>query len=415
MLIEFRVANFRSIREEQVLSMVASKADKTLPENVIDRDILGLKKGERFLKAAAIYGANASGKSNVLQAMEFMRRFVVDSAARMTQGDPIPVEPFKLDEVSRTKPSTFEMTIAIEGVMYVFGFSATRERVVKEYLHAYPKWKVSGKNFRLDESLKDKVRDNSLLLSVGAAFNHEATSKVFQWLSSSLTTGFWRQMDRLERNYTNDLLRSGGEPHDLIRQLITASDAGITGLRLERKEVQTDDLKTHPIVRKWVEDIESTHAQSAKFHQDRVSLGHRAKNGGTIYLDLVSEESLGTQSMLRLSGYIAFALTNGLPLIVDELEDSLHPILVRNILALFLSAKTNPRGSQLLFTTHTPILLDTELLRRDQVWFTGKTDEGATILYPLTDYKPRNDEALAKAYLAGSYGGVPFIPNGLVP
>src|SRR5690606_30167615 len=143
---------------------------------------------------------------------------------------------------------------------------------------------------RLDESLKDKVRDNSLLLSVGATFNHDATSKIFHWLSRSLTFGFRRQLDRLEKNFTYDLLRAGGEAHNLIQHLIMAPDIGIAGLRIERKEVPAEELKGHPIIRKWVEEMESQHPKSINFHQERVSLGHRAKQGEPIFLDFLTEE-----------------------------------------------------------------------------------------------------------------------------
>ncbi|MCH8540876.1 MAG: AAA family ATPase [Opitutales bacterium] len=204
MLIELKVANFRSIREEQIFSLVATNTDKELASCIIDRNLPGLS-GVRFLKGAAIYGANASGKSNIIEAMRFVSNFVQRSATKLQPGDPTGAEPFKLDRDSLSKPSEFEITFVAENVRFVFGFSVTPARVTEEYLVAYPKgapqrwyhrtfnteknaynWANPSIAFKQDKSLQDKTRDNSLFLSVGPQFNHPQLTQVFNWFKNSV-------------------------------------------------------------------------------------------------------------------------------------------------------------------------------------------------------------------------------------
>jgi AAA15 family ATPase/GTPase len=144
-----------------------------------------------------------------------------------------------------------------------------------------------------------------------------------------------------------------------------------------------------------------------------LKLRHKTEGGESVELDFNTEESAGTKRLFALAGYWADILEQGYTVFVDEIETSLHPLLVKELLKLLFNPVTNPRAAQVVFSTHNPVLLDGSLLRRDQVWFTEKSPAGATHLYPLTDYQPRNTEALAKGYLAGRYGAIPFLPEGL--
>jgi AAA15 family ATPase/GTPase len=130
-------------------------------------------------------------------------------------------------------------------------------------------------------------------------------------------------------------------------------------------------------------------------------------------LDYAKEESAGTRRLFALAGPWMDIINHGYLVFIDEMETSLHPLLVKELVKLIQNAESNSLGAQVVFTTHSPTLLDTELLRRDQIWFTEKDENGATKLYPLSDYQPRKGEAIAKGYLAGRYGAVPFIPEGL--
>jgi AAA15 family ATPase/GTPase len=429
MLIEFKVSNFRSIREEQTFSLVAGNVDKELTSCVIDRELPGLS-GVQFLKGAAIYGANASGKSNVIEAIRFVADFVKNSATMIQPGDPTGVQPFKLDRESAANPSEFEITFVAEGDRYVFGFSITATRVVEEYLVAYPKgapqrwyhrtfnavkngydWAKPSTAFKHDRSLQEKTRENSLFLSVAPQFNHTQLTRVFNWFKNSLRFIHLSAEVMLFPGFTAELVTKPTH-YKRIMNLLRSADIGVVDARIQETELSLDDLKQHipPIVLARLEKDDLTKASQKKIE---INLTHKADGIEPVALDFAEEESAGTRRFFSLIGYWADILDNGYTVFVDEIETSLHPILVKELLKLLLCSENNPKGAQVVFTTHNPILLDGALMRRDQIWFTEKSPAGATHLYPLTDYQPRKDEALAKGYLAGRYGAIPFMPEGL--
>jgi uncharacterized protein len=428
MLIELKVANFRSIREEQTFSLVAGKTDKELASCVIDRELPGLS-GVRFLKGAAIYGANASGKSNVIEAMAFVTSFVQHSATKLQPGDPTGAEPFKLDRDSASKSSDFEITFVAENDRFVFGFSVTPNRVVDEYLVAYPKgapqrwyhrtfnaeknayeWARPSTTFKHDKSLEEKTRDNSLFLSVGPQFNHAQLTQVFNWFKNSVRFIRLSADAMLHPRFTAELVAKPTH-HDRIMTLLKSADIGVVDAQIQEKEFDMEVLKK-TLSESVLATLEKDgYLKSRK--QVEINLTHKADGMGPVALDFDGEESAGTRRFFSLIGPWTDILDNGHTVFVDEIETSLHPLLVKELLKLLFCRKNNPKGAQVVFTTHNPILLDGTLIRRDQVWFTEKSPVGATHLYPLTDYQPRKDEALAKGYLAGRYGAIPFIPEGL--
>jgi uncharacterized protein len=463
MLIEFKVTNFRSIREEQTFSLVASNTDKDLPACVIDRALPGLS-GVKFLKGAAIYGANASGKSNVLAAVAYAGGFVERSATRLQPGDKTGAEPFKLDTQSATRPSEFEFTFVADGVRFVFGFAATPQRVVEEYLVAYPKgvpqrwyqrtfnaskgsydWAKPSTAFDQDQTLQDKTRENSLFLSVGPQFNHRQLTQVFNWFKSSLyfiplsaESGSLSDLVATVRQITKATHR------DRIIHLLRSADFGVVDANLKTKDItgveelleELTKSVSPSVVHAGVENIprsadeeltrsvsaSAVLAKLAKLEKENgletgknleINLTHKAEGIQPVALDFHDEESAGTRRFFALLGPWLDILDNGYTVFIDEIETSLHPVLVKELLKLLLCSKNNPNGAQVVFTTHNPVLLDSTLMRRDQVWFTEKSSTGATHLYPLTDYQPRRDEAREKGYLAGRYGAIPFLPEGL--
>ena len=427
MFIEFKVANFRSIREEQTFSLVASKSDDQLLDCVISRELPGLT-GVHFLRGAAIYGANASGKSNVLDAICYLKRFVNQSATKLLPGESTGVEPFKLDRDSKHRPSEFEITFVAEGVRYVYGVQVTTERVIEEYLVAYPKgtpqrwyarkydpkaktyaWSRPAAGFKHDRSLQEKTRENSLFLSVGPQFNHPQLTPVFNWFKNDL-----RFMDpsegQVKGTFTaRQLMESKHQPR--ILELLRSADVGILDAKVQEKEVSFDEFKTR-LSPKALALLEAE-GRTDPIKNLEVRLIHNSADGKPTALDFNNEESTGTRRFFALIGPWIDILENGRTVFIDEIESSLHPILVRELLKLLFCRKNNSKGAQVIFTTHNPLLLDNELMRRDQIWFTEKSPEGTTHLYPLTDYSPRLREALVKGYLAGRYGGIPFIPEGL--
>lgn len=428
MLIEFKVSNFRSIREEQTFSLVAGNVDKELGSCVIDRELPGLS-GVKFLKGAAIYGANASGKSNVLEAVNFVTRFVQRSATNIQPGDATGAEPFKLDQDSASKPSEFEITFVAENERFVFGFSVTPTRVIEEYLVAYPKgapqrwyhrtfnteknaydWAKPSTAFKQDKSLQYKTRENSLLLSVGPQFNHPQLTQVFNWFKNSVQFIHLSADSMFSPGFTAQLVAKSTH-HDRILNLLRSADIGVVDAKIREKDVDLEVLKK-ALSESFLAELEKEGLMKSS-KQVKINLTHAAEGIDPVVLSFEDEESAGTRRFFSLIGHWTDILDNGHTVFVDEIETSLHPILVKELLKLLLCSKNNPKGAQVVFTTHNPVLLDGSLMRRDQIWFTEKSPAGTTHLYPLTDYQPRKDEALAKGYLAGRYGAIPFMPEGL--
>jgi uncharacterized protein len=422
MLIEFKVANFHSIRETQALSLVASNADKELRSCIIERDLPGLQ-GTRFLRGAAIYGANASGKSNVMMAVQFLADFVAYSATRIEPGALIDVEAFKLDGQSQGRPTVFEITFVVEKVRYVFGCSVLPERVVEEYLVAYPKgvpqhwyrrkyvskkvghyeWSVTAANFKRDTALEEKTRDNGLFLSVAAQFNHPQLERVASWFRKNLRSLRLSVEGGLGPSFTAGLV---GDPERRRRilSILRSADLAIVDAKVRKKDL---DPEVRRVIKAALnkDDIKLPPAYD-------IRLTRLSEDGKPVDLTFGSE-SAGTRRLFALAGPWIDILENGYTVFIDEIEASLHPTLVRELLKLVLCSESNKHGAQVVFTTHNTALLDNTLLRRDQIWFTEKGPAGDTVLYPLSDFSPRKGEALAKGYLAGRYGAIPLLQGGL--
>jgi uncharacterized protein len=428
MLIDFKVTNFRSIREEQTLSLVASNYEKDLPDCVIERDLPGLS-GVKFLRGAAIYGANASGKSNVLQAIRFLANFVCNSATNIQPGESTQTEPFKLDQTSITQPSKFEITFVAEETRYLFGLSLTAQRVVEEYLVAYPKglpqrwyhrnydeqqqtytWARPATGFKRDKSLEEKTRENSIFLSVAPQFNHPQLTPVFNWFQTNFHFIQLSADGGFSPDFTAKQLAKP-DHYDRILTLLKNADIGVSDAKFVRVPI-TIEMAAKILSEKAIKALKLEEVLANREKME-IQLSHKVAGMDPVSLDFESEESAGTRRFFSLIGPWLDILESGKTVFIDEIETSLHPLLIRELLKLLFSAENNPKGAQVVFTTHNPILLDTTLMRRDQIWFTEKSSTGATHLYPLTDYQPRRDEALVKGYLSGRYGGIPFIPEGL--
>lgn len=412
-LIQFRVQNHRSLRDEQTLSLVAaSKGD--------DSYVLrppGLE--EELLPAIAIYGANASGKTNVLLALAFMRNAVTHSHRLWEPEAGVPQEPFALSD-TRNEPSFYEVDAVIAGIRYRYGFALSSERVEKEWLHAWPNgrkqtwFEREGAAFEFgrlfqgeNETIKGLTRENSLFLSAGAQNNHPALLPIFRWfreLSFEVRRGRpfgirpygmvqSRMFEELFSRQTS--LLSDDDPllndREAIVRLLQAADTGIIDVRVERAP---DDSRGRSAPRVTL------------FFQ------HKTSDPESAWLSM-DVESAGTVALLDLASRLVPTLRSGGVLCVDEIESSLHPMLAGALLRLFCSRETNTKGAQLIFTTHDTNLLGNVLgvepLRRDQIWFTEKDESGASHLYPLTDFHPRREENLERGYLQGRYGAVPFL------
>ncbi len=418
MLVEFRVGNYRSFREEQTLSLVASK-DTELGNNCVDRGKLQL------LKATGIYGPNASGKSNFIRAMFFMKDIVIKSADYQL-GKKLPVQPFLFDEKLQKEPSSFEVTFYYDEVRYRYGFTATNKRIYDEWLFAYPKeraqtwfirefnsktgqtqWDWGSKKLKGErENLKDKTRDNVLFLSVGSQWNNKQLTTIYDWFRKKLqvigSIGLFYPITVKLLWKTMKEKKMGEEINKFVIDFLKDADLGIYNLKIKKSDI--DEIE---FLREIPEEIRGELMERLDENiMFKVEFLHRnKKTKKEIYLPL-HEESDGTRRFFELAGPWLLACNNGITVFIDEIEASLHSLLVRELIKFI---HKNTEGAQLVFATHDTTLLDPELFRRDQIWFTEKDEYDSTHLYPMYDYKPRKGEAMQKGYLAGRYGAIPII------
>ncbi|WP_017624056.1 AAA family ATPase [Nocardiopsis chromatogenes] len=420
MLLRFRTANHRSIRDEQTLSLVGTEFNggtaRPTPLRSKGRSVSALP-------VVGVFGANASGKSNVVSALAFMQQAVTRSFADWARHpDRVPRQPFKLDRESREQTSLFEVDLVLgePGTRYTYGFEASDERIEAEWLHAYPHGKRNvwfdrdaeraedggdeyvfrGAGFKgKRDAIVDMTRPNALFLSTGAALNDPQLRPLHRWFVDSLWPtdsmggGTWLA------GLTAQMLAGGGKSQrEEIERLLSVADLGIAGVEVEFR---------------YTRAVEGAEVQT--FEEPLIGFQHRGASG-EVALDFNTEESQGTLTWFAFLGPMLEALTDGSVLLVDELDSSLHPTLAAEVVRIFQDPDANPHGAQLIFTTHDVSLLGSAVvdrpLDRDQVWITRKGRDGATELYPVTDAKPRKEESLERGYLQGRYGGVPRLTPG---
>jgi len=416
MLIEFRVKNFRSLRDEQVLSMVAS-SDKSLLDTHAANT--GLKAVPHLLKSAAVYGANASGKSNLIKALQYMRGVVVESAALQPGQTFDRLQPFKLDATSVSQPTEFEVTFILSGVRYQYGFAMNSQRIVSEQLLVFKAFKpqrwferhfdaISGKDiYEFGPSLKGAknlwegaTRANALFLAVAVQLNSEALRPVFEWFANRLV--IFNEQSPLSPHFSVQMLKIE-EQRKAICEFLRAADISISDIEVATKQAMVHTLNFDLATGKREDTAGEQAVDEVKFH-------HITDHGRAVF-DLMDESS-GTRNLLFLTGPILDILNKGQTLVVDELDTSLHTLLVQAIVRLFHQSLVNTGGAQLIFTTHDTSLLDAYgLFRRDQIWFVEKHPDQSSSLYPLLDFSPRKNEALERGYLQGRYGALPLLSS----
>jgi hypothetical protein len=401
--------------------LVASAYKTLAAENVVG----GAPEKRRLLRQAAIYGANAAGKSNLLLSMEALRSLVLFSAD-LQEGQPLPwITPFRLNPANGEAPSTFEVIFEEAGVRYHYAVAATATRVFTEWLVAYPQGRpqrwferrydaqkntydwwfgTSFKGARHQRALwQTSTRSNALFLSTAVKLNNEQLRPVFNWLTQKLIVISPGKVD-FNPILSIDLLRNEPDRARMMK-FLHAADIGIDRLELQ----ETDGLPPPPPgigPEQWQTMLPLILPVSPK-KWAKVVAWHTGSDGKAVLFD-IGEESDGTRKLFEFIGGWIKALDIGATLCVDEIDRSLHPHLTRLLVRLFRS-DTNPNNGQLIFTTHDTTLLDPELLRRDQIWFTEKNEAHATTIYSLLDYSPRKNENLERGYLLGRYGAIPFV------
>ncbi|MDG6220434.1 MAG: ATP-binding protein [Candidatus Thermoplasmatota archaeon] len=408
MLIEFSVENFRSIKEKATLSMLAS-ADKKHDNNLIRTKTMGK---DRLLRSSVIYGANASGKSNLILAMSVFRRMVLNSH-KTQRGDFLPYQPFKPSGVG--SPTKFDIIFVQDGIRYNYGFSMMADKIVEEYLYFYPhqkravvfeRTKTTKYRFTRDEErqriFEKNTTDNVLYLSRATQLKCDLTSPVFDWFKTKLRVIHPSDMMALV-NYTAKMLHENKNSKDSILQALKIADIDIDDVEVSKKELRLGDL------------LSTILANNPNYDAEEMPV-----EGGFSFLEVTTkhgdasfsfkEESDGTVKLFGLLGPWIVGLTTGQVLVVDELDTSLHYLLAVHMIRFFHDPEQNRNGAQLVFATHNLDLLDQNLFRRDQIWFTEKKPETkCTDFYSLLEYKPRKDKDIKRGYLAGRYGALPYI------
>ncbi|MFN8787518.1 MAG: AAA family ATPase, partial [Pseudanabaena sp.] len=379
---------------------------------------------------AVIYGANASGKSNLHAALQFMRRFILNSSKDSQEGETINVEPFRLSTETERQASAFEAIFILNKRKYRYGFEVNSQEVVSEWLFDTPTTRErklfvrNNKHIEVKNSFSEGVgvdvrtRDNALFLSVVSQWNGKIAKEILRWFQSLSIAD---PSDIQNRRYTVKCFEDGSYKDEIV-EFIKRLDLGINSIEIETIE---PDLSKFP--KSLQERLTELQLRSLRrtsittFHWKYDQDGDRTPE----LFDLDTHESEGTKRLFALAGLLIDTLKKGRILFVDEFDSSIHPLITCAIIDLFNSKETNPNNAQIIFITHDTNLLSHKIFRRDQIWFAEKDEKGSTHLYSLAEYKipteedskeetfkkVRNDASFEDNYIHGKYGAIPFIGN----
>lgn len=426
MLIEFRFKNYRSFRDETILSMEATGLG-TFRNSLISFN------GLKLLPGATIYGKNGGGKSNVIRAFWLAVQFIKNAQRTQHEKASIPVIPFALNDYSASEPSEFEFIYTLEGTKYWYFFSATREKIFSESLYHAPKGQKAlvfareGQHYSFTEDkarrklVSEAVAENQLFFSVACTMNDSVCSNAMRWFRERIF--FSRDYSDIPRqllDYSNDtnMLKA-------ISDYAKSADLGIEDMLFEINSNEVDDEAALPDnipegIKVALAQFMHTLSETSNNSEVRLKMGEvtaiskhkgRNKNGSSqLYSLELADESDGTRKLMSIAPAIESVLANGGVLLVDEIERELHPMLVDFVVSKFQSKRSNPNGAQIVFTTHNTELLNMELLRKDQLYFVDKDQEdGASELYSISEFATRTTENIRKGYLLGKYGATPNV------
>lgn len=419
-LVSFKVQNVRSYLEAVEFSFLATRLAND--EVIHSLGIAGLKDPVKVLPVAGVFGANASGKSCLLQAMSDMRITVIHSFRHGDRTSGIRRRPFLLDNEARQQPSRFEIDLILKGVRWQYGFEINDERVLGEYAYHYPNGRQAlvfnrdldevrfGTPFRtMGRALMPLLRKNSLLLSTVGAAGNEDIGSLFEWFLNNL-----RLVDPGSREirmaYTADLAHSPDMRHRVLK-LLEAADLGIMDIKKISLDPDTEERIRR--VLSTIDDDSELIDDDLLFIGDRIRFIHEGTDSSIEFT--VEDESVGTLVWIGLIGPLLGTLDEGDVLLIDELGASLHPDLVEHMLDLFQNTNTNARCAQLIFNSHGTNVMNSNhprALGRDQFWLTEKLNNGSTTLTPLAEFKIRRSESIESRYLQGRFGGVPQLIPG---
>ena len=399
MLIQFSFKNFKSFKEETTLDMTASSIKEHL-DKVIEKD------DNKYLKVTAVYGANASGKSNVIEAFSHMKRIILDSFTEEAKWKNIPLKRFNFDEESKNSTSMFEVFFKYNNETYQYGFELDNQSIKEEWLYKerkikYKKFELvfarENNEFELSKELKiysemlNGLSEKTLILSFLANIKIEDIKNTYEWFKETkvLNLETFNTGDRLSEFLPKELLKGELAAKEKFNNFLADIDVGIKDIKIE--ETNSDENNKYNIF---------------SVHQNN-------DNQKSEYLP-ISEESDGTLKMISLYSDIEKCIERGGTIFIDELDAKLHPLLTKYLIQKFHNKITNPNDAQLIYTTHDVVNLRKENFRRDEIWFVEKNIKNESTLYSLAEYKidntkVRNDASYDKDYLLGKYGALPLL------
>lgn len=405
MLLEFSVKNFLSFKERTTMSMIAN-ASNGLDNNYV------IFNNKKILKTAAIYGANASGKSNLFKILNTVILMLKNSNSADINAK-LPIISFNFNKVPN-EPSEFEIKFIIDNIRYVYGFIADKNQIYEEYLYNYPngretkifdrtevnKYSYTQKDKKILKEIEQKNAHNKFFLATATNWNFKKTKPVYDFLTLEIDICF--NIEELKNLALAKYEKENKSLKKFALDFLKKTDFNIEDYKISKIDIPQDFIASLP------DFFKKNIPEKPKAFQ--ILFKHKGNNN---YLSL-DEESLGTQMVFMFIPFINDALNNKKILIIDELDKSLHPFLVQYIVKMFNTTETNKNSSQLIFNTHDTNLLNLNIMRRDQIWFTEKNNEtGESDLYPLSYFSVRNKDNIEKGYILGRYGAVPFIKNDL--
>jgi len=420
MLIEFRFKNYRSFRDEAILSMEATGL------GVYKNSLIKLSSTINLLPAVAIYGKNGGGKSNVIRAFWLAVQFIKNAQRTQIANAPIPVKPFSLNDYSKDDVSEFDFIYSLDGIKYWYSFAATSEKVYKECLYHAPKGQKAlvfsreGQDFSFTENkakrkmIAEAVAENQLFFSIACTMNDAACVNAMRW---------FREYIFFSRDYSdipNQLIEYSNNP-DMLNAITNYAKAADLGIENIQFEINSKDVEEEPLpsdmpeelkgaLRQFIKALSKASDRKVAMNEVKATSWHLGNNKGETKLFPLhlEDESDGTKILMSIAPAIESVLNKGGVLFIDEIERGLHPLLVSFIIAKFQSKESNKLGAQLIFTTHDTELLNMQLLRKDQLYFTDKNSEdGVSELYSISEFGTKTSENIRKGYMLGKYGAIP--------
>lgn len=418
MLIQFSVTNILSFRDETVLSLSTNK-DNSHSENLLSF------KNERILPSVAIYGANAAGKSNLHKALT-AAIIMIRNSNNLQVDQPLMVTPFLLDSKSRFDKTKFDFIYTYNDVKYEYGFVLDSNQVWEEYLYEYKsskpsliferseinKYKFTTKTKSQLSQIVDKNTSNKLFLATATSWNSDLTRDAYMWFATMIDTYdsqnledlMYTEFDRHQNNNDSSL-------NTFMLHLLQKADINISNFNYEsiKREVNQLPFELPPELQGLMNPIPSA---KKVLEQRRIVTSHQVVENGEKkeYLLNYFDESNGTKRLFTYGPVLKNALENGRTIIIDEIDNALHPAMTKSLIEMFQNPNINKNNAQLIFNTHEISLLDLNLFRRDQIYFVEKNNKtGVSDLYSLDEFSPRKSENIQKGYLQGRYGAMPFV------